>query len=298
VKMSNFEKMSAGLSYRTKIMVISPSGIMTDSFIVPKITLYDASRNIIVSNIAMTKLSSGVYEYTYTVPTSGAQGVWEAIASTEVESGKTIYSNDYWEVVSSPAQVIVNSVSSSGLNVSGNVTITNEGLTGYEYHYEWCVVTSQSNPCGGGDDVYYGSAAKYINPGEDWNKIMTATVLTAGDYYFKVMVYFGTEKSGASRSFTVSNIVTPPVTPPGGGGGGGGGGGVVLPPAIPLSVVSGVCKGPDLNGDGKVNSVDFSILMYFWKTKPPFKNTCVDLNVDGKVNAVDFSIMLFNWTKK
>jgi cysteine-rich repeat protein len=48
----------------------------------------------------------------------------------------------------------------------------------------------------------------------------------------------------------------------------------------------------DLNGDGKINLVDFSILLFHWGTSGPVG----DLNNDRKVNLADFSIMLFYWT--
>ena len=57
-----------------------------------------------------------------------------------------------------------------------------------------------------------------------------------------------------------------------------------------------VCKGADLNFDGKVNIFDFSILMYFWKQTNP-SNPCADINRDGIVNIFDFSIMMYWWTK-
>ncbi len=48
----------------------------------------------------------------------------------------------------------------------------------------------------------------------------------------------------------------------------------------------------DLNIDGKVNLVDFSIFLTGWgKTESRF-----DFNNDQKVNLADFSILLFNWT--
>lgn len=59
-----------------------------------------------------------------------------------------------------------------------------------------------------------------------------------------------------------------------------------------------VCDGKnraDLNCDGKVNLVDFSILLFYWKKPAPFANTRVDLNLDGRVDLVDLSILLFNW---
>ncbi len=55
------------------------------------------------------------------------------------------------------------------------------------------------------------------------------------------------------------------------------------------------CRGADLNFDGKVDLVDFSILLYFWSQEKP-TNRCADLNSDGIVNIVDFSIMMYWWT--
>jgi hypothetical protein len=188
----------------------------------------------------------------------------------------------------SPAQVIINSVSGNTPTAIANLTITNEGLTATEYQYEWCVVSDINNSCGGGDDVYHGTGAKLINPGEDWNTNLTATVSSAGSYYFKVVVYYGVNSSGSSRSFTITNP-----TSGGGGSSGGGGGGGGSSQTTPSS-----CIGADFNKDQKVNSIDFSILLAFWKTNPPFKNTCVDINKDKQVNSTDFSILLSQWGTK
>ena len=54
-----------------------------------------------------------------------------------------------------------------------------------------------------------------------------------------------------------------------------------------------VLKG-DLNNDGRVNLVDFSILIY-WFDRPDVP-VRVDLNGDGKSGFVDFSIMAYYWT--
>ncbi len=48
----------------------------------------------------------------------------------------------------------------------------------------------------------------------------------------------------------------------------------------------------DINNDGKVNMVDFSMLLFHWGST----STIADLNSDGKVNIADFSVLLFNWT--
>lgn len=52
----------------------------------------------------------------------------------------------------------------------------------------------------------------------------------------------------------------------------------------------------DLNRDGRVNLVDFSILLFWWNTDGGTSDPSADINTDSRVNLVDFSILLFNWT--
>jgi len=54
------------------------------------------------------------------------------------------------------------------------------------------------------------------------------------------------------------------------------------------------CGKADLNCDGQVNLIDFSIAAYWYEKASIPEN--VDLNNDGKVNLVDFSIMAYYWT--
>ncbi|MBU0612866.1 dockerin type I repeat-containing protein [Patescibacteria group bacterium] len=51
----------------------------------------------------------------------------------------------------------------------------------------------------------------------------------------------------------------------------------------------------DLNCDGYVDLVDFSILMFYWEQSNP-ANERADINSDGIVDIIDFSIMMFYWT--
>jgi hypothetical protein len=52
----------------------------------------------------------------------------------------------------------------------------------------------------------------------------------------------------------------------------------------------------DLNRDGKVNLVDFSILLFWWNSNGGTSDPSADINSDSRVNLTDFSILLFNWT--
>ena len=53
---------------------------------------------------------------------------------------------------------------------------------------------------------------------------------------------------------------------------------------------------PDLNRDGSVNLIDFSILLFWWGSDGGESDPPADINQDGSVSLTDFSILLFNWT--
>jgi hypothetical protein len=56
----------------------------------------------------------------------------------------------------------------------------------------------------------------------------------------------------------------------------------------------GLNRKEDLNNDGKINLVDFSIMLY-WVKHSPIPAT-VDLNNDGVIDLKDFSILIYHWT--
>jgi cysteine-rich repeat protein len=55
-------------------------------------------------------------------------------------------------------------------------------------------------------------------------------------------------------------------------------------------------KPSDLNRDGYINLIDFSILIFWWGTNGGDSNPPADINGNGRVSIEDFSILLFNWT--
>lgn len=286
-------------NYRAKLYINDLSTQPVSPTASPSVTLYGPAGTVQAGPTNMTKDEKGIYSYQTTLGSGATVGRWEAVATITTVTGNTIKVSGYFEVESSPAQVIINSITDNTVpSIVANVTITNEGSVGNEYQYEYCIVTTLENKCGGGDDVAYALAAKFINPGDDFITNLALTANTPGTYFFKVVVYWSTERSVAVKQFTaVSEEISPTPTPtpaPGGGGGGGGGGGV---PAPTPTTIPAVYSSANFNNDGIVDSVDFSILLYFWKTQPPFRNSYVDINKDGQVNSVDFSIMLYQWGK-
>jgi hypothetical protein len=235
-----------------------------------------------VSTVPATTVTSLSNDNSYDFRVSAQNIIGTGSASSEVSA-----------TPGSPAQVLVQSFSNLITPTIGTaVRITNEGSVAYEYQYTWCVTDSVINLCGGGNDVFSSTAARLIPAGDNFDTILSSTVLTAGNYFFHIDVQFGSDSSTANQSFTAVDD-TPVIPPVSGGGGGGGGGGSSSQPTSS----DGVCVGSDFNNDGRVNSIDFSIMLAFWKTPAPFKNNCADTNSDKQVNSVDFSILLYQWGK-
>ena len=115
----------------------------------PTITIYDPSSNVVISNVAMTRVATGTYTYAYVTNQNAAAGAWESVITSSVDSNNTLSNYEIWHVTNNPAQVIINSITQNTVpNAAANITITDEGLSGYEYQYEWCVVANQNDVCG------------------------------------------------------------------------------------------------------------------------------------------------------
>ena len=94
----------------------------------------------------------------------------------------------------------------------------------------------------------FGSAAKLLQPGETFNTILTLNnVNQLGLLYFKLVVYFGSEKSAATKSFVA--IEESVVSAAGGKAAGGGGGSA--PKEVPEILVRAE--------PGKLNIVDYPL---------------------------------------
>jgi hypothetical protein len=66
--------------------------------------------------------------------------------------------------------------------------------------------------------------------------------------------------------------------------------------SLNIGVEGRATSNSDLNRDGKVNLIDFSILIFWWGTPGGNSNPPADINQNGRVGLEDFSILLFNWT--
>ncbi len=185
-----------------------------------------------LTSSAMTPLAeTATYEVTFSIPSDSSWiGRRIAVLFSAVIAGTQINESREIEIVGSPAQIVINGIPDRTVpTVAASVRITNEGTIGFEYHYEWCVVTSDSNECGGGDDVAYASAAKFIQPGVNFDTTLTLDVTQTGSYFFKAAVWWSNQSSKASRSFTAIEPGTGPEAEPEPSGTTTSGGGLLAP---------------------------------------------------------------------
>jgi len=118
--------------------------------------------------------------------------------------------------------------------------------------------------------------------------------LTAPVYASEVT---GTLCSGLNCSIEGRVIVSPIANPApvsSGGGGGGGGGGGATTPVTTTSALSSAAQKVDANKDGKIDVLDFALLMSNWgKTG----SNISDINSDSKIDIFDFALLMASWGK-
>lgn len=119
-----------------------------------------------------------------------------------------------------------------------------------------------------GNDVI---AETTSNTQGDWSIAYDSTGLANKEYALKARMTTGTTGSNRESSFST---------------------------AVQLFVgVEGRAATPsDLNRDGKINLIDFSILIFWWGTAGGNSDPAADISGNGRVSLEDFSILLFNWT--
>lgn len=210
---------TGGHIYSVKTEIKDSQGNYLSSSSTPIIRLYDPLGNLIVNDDYAAFISTGVYQYNFAISTAQTPGQWKTQISVIVD-GVTEDYIEYWELLS-PTEVRITSISDNTVpTITANVIITNEGNVDFEYSYEYCITSMSSASCGGSTDIDYGTGAKLIKRDASWNVPLTLEVPQIGQYWFKITVHYGSQKSKASKSFTVvyGTNINPPVSGETGGG--------------------------------------------------------------------------------
>ncbi|PCI27386.1 hypothetical protein COB55_05935, partial [Candidatus Wolfebacteria bacterium] len=222
VTLSDFGATTVSTAYKAKLQVLNYATIPTDADSVPTVVITDPLGTVQVPAGVMTRDSAGTYSYSYSIGGSSVGGVWETEVSTVI-SGQTIELNDYWSLSSSPADVQILAITDKVIpTITASVRIDNMGTAASDFYYVYCIVDSEGNLCGGGDDIDSASDTAYINAGEFISLSLTLDdVLTPGTYWFKVRARALAETNWAASTEQFIAVAADD----GGGGGGGGGGG-------------------------------------------------------------------------
>ena len=229
VTLSDFEGTTVNTLYKAKLQVLNYAAVPTNADSLPTVDIITPLAVTKVSNGVMATTSlAGTYSYSYTIVGGGENvvgGVWETVVSVVV-NGQTIRLNDYWNLSSAPADVQIIDITDKIIpRITASVRIDNKGTVESDFYYVYCIVSSESNLCGGNDDVVSGSATEYIDVGGFINPQLTLDdVPTAGTYWFKVKAraLAETNWAAATTQFTAESgtAAPPPASPPSGGGGG------------------------------------------------------------------------------
>ncbi|MCK5321105.1 DNRLRE domain-containing protein [Candidatus Pacearchaeota archaeon] len=213
-----------------------------------QIQIYDSTGSLIIGPASMTAESTGIYNYTYSVPAAPNEGIWETIVNA-TKSGTSYYAHEFWKVVGGPFDVrdiVVDDSTISNLTIS--LTTENTGGANKDLILVWNLTRTDTDASlDSGSDTFMVSA----NSERNWTVTPTTTYIGQVKITF-IGYYSGTEKAGAFRLFstTSGNISCGDGTCNGDetcstcpadcgtcpsedtGGGGGGGGGTVETPTI------------------------------------------------------------------
>lgn len=223
VTLDQTEIVQAGNVYSLTIEIINSSGSVEVTS-VPKITIHDALKNLVVSNVEATQIGEKKYQYNLTTNLVGVAGVKETNISVGI-NGETKKYFKNWTLSNGHTEIAINSVNSaSSPTITADATITNEDATSYEYPYEYCIVSTITEQCGNSNNIAYGSGYKLLSSRQEWRTNLSLNIAQTGNYWFKVIAHYGTQNSGATKSFSASYTPSTSTTTGGSSSGGGGGG--------------------------------------------------------------------------
>lgn len=201
VLVSDFDEVTANRLYRTVFWVFDGEGKPKDADSNPKISIFNPARSVIVQNATMGRIGTGIYNFSFNVTSGNIAGVWEAVV-TAVVGNSSVEQSDFWELEGSPARVSVDDCVNTVIpNLTAAVTIQNEGSSEQEYQIRFCAVETDENECGGDDDLAFGQQAKLLSANETFeSQLVLGGLSKSGAVFFRVDVFFGTEKSSAVKT--------------------------------------------------------------------------------------------------
>ncbi|MEM3589413.1 MAG: DUF2341 domain-containing protein [Candidatus Bathyarchaeia archaeon] len=207
VVLNSMKEVQAGQGYGITIMTNDGSGYPIDVDSV-RVTLIDASGNLIAQNVTASRISVGRYAYSYATSSSSAQGNW--LTRVHVTYGsRNAYNEVYWRLVGGPFDVYVIITNASSPISKAEITAENKGSVGQDVTIEWTARNLAT-----GTQVDAGSFTIFVPAGSQASREIDVDIASAGQYRLSVILWYsGTERAGSYADFTVGQ----PTAPSGGG---------------------------------------------------------------------------------
>ena len=182
------------------------------------IKIYDSSNNLVLGPVSMTKVSTGIYNYSYAVGTSVLQGEWQTIINA-TKGQKSYYAHEFWNVVGGPFDVkdiLIHNNTNNKLNIS--LTTINTGGINQDLILQWNLTRVDNGAqLDSGADTFMVQA----NSQRNW------TIYPITNYVGQVKItfvgyYAGGQKAGAYKIFSTTGTTSVPTNTPSSGSNGGG----------------------------------------------------------------------------
>jgi len=215
----------------------------------------DITAKIVVSGDTVNTSIAGTYTIKYDVS--------DAAGNPAIQKIRTV-------IVEASIPVITNETAASTTTNSITVTWTTDHSATSRVIYD---TVSHSTL---GSAPNYG----YANSTTEDSTLVTNHSVVVGGLSSGTTYYLRTVSHGSPE--TVSNEVSKTTSAVSSGGGGG-------------AYYAPTKKPGDINGDGKIDLVDFNLLMVHWGSI--ISGDIADLNTDGKVDILEFNLLMVNWGK-
>ena len=178
-----------------------------------KSSLFDPIGNLILDNVSMSKISTGLYFRSYTTSSSSTQGNWKwVVTATKVPN--TITKEVFTRLVGGPFDVrSITVLDYTVPDLAVAVEIENKGNAGQDVTVEWKLsrVDTSEILASGADTIF-------VPANSVKQHVVYPSTSYVGDVKITFLVYYsGTEKAGAYATFTTflpTTTTTLPYAPP------------------------------------------------------------------------------------
>jgi len=179
-----------------------------------KASLFDPLGNLILDNVSMSKISTGLYFRSYTTSSSSTQGNWKWVVTAK-KVPNTITKEVFTRLIGGPFDVkSITVLDYTVPDLAVAVEIENKGNAGQDVSVEWKLSRIDT-----GETLASGADTIFIPANSVKQHVVYPSTSYVGDVKITFLVYYsGTEKAGAYATFTTflptTTTTTLPYVPP------------------------------------------------------------------------------------